>query len=81
MNTQPDGELLEQCLTVADIASKLKLSEDAVRRLFSAEPGVLCIGHPTRLVGRKYRRRYMTLRIPISVFERVLDRLVHRKSA
>jgi hypothetical protein len=73
MNLPDDA--VEQCLTVADIAGKLKLSEDATRRLFVGEPGVLRIGKPTRLVGRKYRRRYFVLRIPLSVFLRVQDRL------
>jgi AraC-like DNA-binding protein len=71
----PDAALIEEYLTVADIAQKLKLSEDSVRRLFADEEGVLRIGNGTRLVGRKYRRHYFTLRIPMSVFLRVQDRL------
>jgi hypothetical protein len=39
--------------------------------MFSEEPGVLRIGHP----GDRYRRRYLTLRIPEDVIERVLKRL------
>jgi hypothetical protein len=65
----------DEVLTVAEIAAKLKLSEDKARRLFFDEPGVLRIGQPTRLVGRKYRRHYFVLRVPVSVFERVQDRL------
>jgi hypothetical protein len=69
----PDA--VEECLTVAYIAGKLKLSDDTTRRIFEDEPGVLRIGQPTRLVGRKYRRRYFVLRVPMSVFLRVQDRL------
>jgi hypothetical protein len=71
----PPDAVIEQYLSVADISPKLRLSDDKVRRLFIGEPGVLKIGEPTRRVGRTYRRRYFTLRIPVSVFERVQDRL------
>jgi hypothetical protein len=46
------------------------VSTETARRIFSEEPGVLKIGH----AGSKYRRAYITLRIPESVVERV-----HRK--
>jgi len=58
--------------TVADIAEKWKLSEDAVRRLFEKEPGVLVLGKGGAASGR---RRYTTLRIPESVVARVHRRL------
>jgi hypothetical protein len=58
--------------TVAEIAEKWKLSEDAVRRLFEKEPGVLILGRDDRAGGR---RRYTTLRIPESVASRVHRRL------
>jgi len=77
MNPKPDKTPeIEPHLSVPYIAEKLDLGEDLVRRLFAEEPGVLHIGYPTRLVGRKYRRRYVTLRIPLSVFLRVRDRLL-----
>ena len=66
---------VEQHLSISDIAGKLRVSEDKVRRMFCDEAGVLKIGHPTLLAGRKYRRRYYTLRIPMSVFLRVVGRL------
>jgi len=76
----PENEVqIEQHLTVADIAQKLKLSDDAVRRIFVNEEGVLKIGHETVRVGSKYRRHYFTLRIPLSVFLRVRDRLQQRR--
>ncbi len=58
--------------TVAEIAEKWKLSEDAVRRLFEKEPGVLVLGKNGSTGGR---RGYTTLRIPASVVERVHRRL------
>jgi hypothetical protein len=72
---------IEPTLTVAHIALKWQLSEDAVRRLFQNEEGVLRFGHETLRHGRKYRRRYFSLRIPMSVFLRVQDRLQQRKRA
>ena len=58
--------------TVAEIAEKWKLSEDAIRRLFEKEPGVLVLGRDGQASGR---RRYTTLRIPESVAARVHRRL------
>lgn len=61
----------EQCLTVAEVAERLKVKPDTVRRLFMNEPGVIVIGFP-----RKGKRMYRTLRIPASVYQRVLTRLM-----
>lgn len=58
--------------TVAEIAQMWHLSADAVRKIFEGEPGVLSIGE-SRSTGRK--RRYVTLRIPEDVAERVHRRL------
>jgi hypothetical protein len=66
---------MEPSLTVREIATRLNTSTDTVRRIFAEEPGVLKIGQPRRKVGREYRRRYFVLRIPLSVFLRVRDRL------
>ena len=60
----------DQCLTVAEIAERLKVKPDTVRRLFMNEPGVIVISFP-----RKGRRVYRTLRIPPSVYQRVVTRL------
>jgi hypothetical protein len=57
--------------TVGEIASLWSLSDDAVRTLFESEPGVLVIG--AERSSRK--RRYVTLRIPEDVAERVHRRL------
>jgi hypothetical protein len=51
---------------VAEIAEIWNLSTDKVRKLFENEPGVLAIGR-----SNPRRRRYLTLRIPESVVERV----------
>ncbi len=53
--------------TVKEIAESWKLSEDAVRRIFEREPGVLVLANPSR----PGTRRYWTLRIPQSVEQRV----------
>ena len=73
----PDVEI-EQAFSLAEIAKKWHLSEDTLRRLFDGEPGVLKFGHETLRVGKKYRRRYYTIRVPLSVFRRVEDRLRKR---
>lgn len=57
-------------LTIDEIANRLKVNEATVRRLFLNEPGVLVICFPKR-----GKRVYRTLRVPESVFRRVLTRL------
>ena len=47
------------------------LSQDAVRKLFQNEPGVLVIGNNES----RHRRRYTTLRVPESVLKRVHRRM------
>ena len=61
----PDG-----FLTVVDVAERLKINEETVRRLFLNEPGVVIICFP-----RKGKRVYRTVRIPEAVFQRVVTRL------
>ena len=61
----------ERHYAVVEIAQLWNLSADKVRELFQNEPGVLVIGE--RSPRRK--RRYVTLRIPQSVLERVHSRL------
>jgi hypothetical protein len=58
--------------SVAEIASAWGLSDDAVRKIFGKEPGVLKVCGQN-LSSRK--RRYTTLRIPEYVAERVHRRL------
>src|SRR5690349_1419757 len=56
--------------TLQDVAAKLQVNDDPVRRLFISEPAVVIIGFP-----RLGRRVYRTLRIPEHVLDRVLTRL------
>jgi hypothetical protein len=58
---------LERHFSVAEVAALWKLSDDAVRDIFRNENGVLAIG----TAGARGKRRYVTLRIPQSVLERV----------
>lgn len=62
---------IERHYAVTEIAEMWNLSPDKVREIFEDEPGVLVIGerNPRR------KRRYVTLRVPQSVLERVHRRL------
>jgi len=60
----------EQFYTVAEAAEFLKVSTDKVTRMFGDEPGVVDLGSPER----SHKRRYRVLRIPQSVFNRVLHK-------
>ena len=61
----------EHVFTVTEVAEKLHVKSDTIRRLFLNEPGVIVICFP-----RKGKRAYRTVRIPESVLNRVLNRLV-----
>jgi len=67
---------MERHFSVAEIAALWNLSADKVREIFEHEAGVVKIGnaHPYR------KRRYITLRVPHSVVERVHVRLSARCS-
>lgn len=69
------GLASEKHHTPKQLAELWGLSENSVRNLFAAEPGVIRFGEPSRRVGRSLRRRYCSLRIPASVAERVHRRL------
>ncbi len=62
----------ERHYTVSELSEVWGLSRDFVARLFENEPGVLVFGND----GREGTRRYMTMRIPRSVAERVYRRHV-----
>jgi hypothetical protein len=68
--TDEKSQFAMRHFTVQEIASLWNLSDDIVRELFEREPGVLVIGRDrsTR------KRRYLTLRIPQDVVERVYRR-------
>jgi|SRR6516164_2757254 len=61
----------ERHYAVTEIAEMWNLSPDKVRELFENEPGVLVLGERSP----RHKRRYVTLRIPHSVLERVHHRL------
>ena len=62
---------IERHYAVTEIAEMWNLSPDKVRELFENEPGVLVIGDRSP----RHKRRYVTLRIPHSVLQRVHRRL------
>jgi hypothetical protein len=62
----------ERHYSVGEIGALWSLSQDAVRRLFQAEIGVLVLGDDQ---GSTSKRRYTTLRIPESVVLRVYHRM------
>ena len=55
----------------SELADMWGVSAETIRSIFREEPGVLKIGKS----GAKYKRGYVTLRIPESVAERVHTRL------
>lgn len=62
---------LEKHYSVWELAQLWRLSEKTIRRMFIDEPGVVKWGHEER----RFKRAYMTLRIPESVVQRVHRRL------
>jgi len=67
----PPEPYAEPHYSVAQVAAMWNLSQDAVRKIFQNEPGVLILGGS----GSAHKRRYFTLRIPQSVVERVHRRM------
>ncbi len=65
-------EAAEIHLEVKQVAALWGMSDEAVRKLFRDEPGVLKIG---RQESQGCKRRKVTLRIPLSVVQRVHRRL------
>ena len=73
--TMPDDPIpkaLDRHYTVAQVAEMWGLSDDKVRQVFRAEPGVLQAKVPTI---RARKRQNVTLRIPESVLIRVHARM------
>jgi len=62
---------IERHYAVTEIAEMWNLSVDKVRDIFENEPGVLLLGERSP----RHKRRYVTLRIPQTVLERVHCRL------
>jgi hypothetical protein len=67
----------ERHYTVDEVAEMWNLSRDSVRRMFQSEPDVPKIARP----GSRYKRCYVTLRIPESVLNRVYGRMCARRVA
>lgn len=65
------ADMLEPHYTVKFLADKWGFSEDAIRRWFENEPGVLRSG----VDARRGRKRRITMRIPGSVAYRVYRRM------
>lgn len=63
---------IEQHWRVKELAERLRLSPQTVRRMFEDRPGVKILGDR---VGTRKKRRYRTLLIPESVVERVRKEL------
>jgi hypothetical protein len=68
LNTEASNELyIEKHYSVSELASSWQLSENTIRRMFEDEPGVLRWG----TTECRFKRRYITLRIPETVVLRV----------
>ena len=60
----------EQFYTLAEAAEILKVNTDKIAKMFGDEPGVVDLGSPEK----SHKRRYRVLRIPQSVFNRVIHK-------
>lgn len=71
----------EKHYTVTELSELWGRSDETIRRWFRNEPGVAKTGEGTRIVGRKYVRRYHVLLIPESIALRVYNRMLSKKIA
>jgi hypothetical protein len=73
MQKSLDGRpsLDEPVFTPDELAKLKKVHVSTIRRAFVDEPGVLRLGSP----GNRRKRQHFTLRIPLSVAERVFGRM------
>jgi AraC-like DNA-binding protein len=70
---------LEKHYRPSELAQVFGVSDKTVQRMFQDEPGVLFFGRrETTRRGRKFLRRYATMRIPQSAVDRLLSRSVNR---
>lgn len=67
----------ERHYTVDQVAEMWSLSRESVRQMFLSEVDVLRIARP----GNRYKRSYVTLRIPESVLNRVYRRMCGGRTA
>jgi hypothetical protein len=75
MNDKKIKPVLEQHYTPGELAKRWGFSAPFIRELFEREEGVLTINRPEKM----HKKKYVSLRIPESVAERVYQRLVARK--
>jgi hypothetical protein len=68
-DVQPPSPI-ERLYEIHEVANFLKISTDTARRLFRNEPGVWVM----ESTPCKYKRRYVTVRVPESVLLRVYRR-------
>jgi len=64
----------KQAYTLEEIACLTGFSRKTVARLFDDEPGIIVLERPTKM----NKRRYRSVRIPLTVYERVIRRLTQR---
>jgi predicted DNA-binding transcriptional regulator AlpA len=64
----------KEVYTVAEVATLTGLSRQTIIRLFEKERGVLILKRPETM----HKRSYRTIRIPRTVYERVIARLAVR---
>jgi hypothetical protein len=60
----------DELYSVAEVATRLKISADKATRIFEDEPGVIDLGAPEQT----HKRRYRILRVPASVVNRVIQK-------
>jgi transcriptional regulator GlxA family with amidase domain len=65
------GLALEKHYSVSELAQLWGLSQKSIRRIFLNEPGVVKWGHDES----RFKRAYITVRIPESVVQRVHRRM------
>jgi hypothetical protein len=65
------AEAIDKHFKPEELAKAWGVSTETIRSIFREEPGVLKIGK----TGAKYKRSYVTLRIPLEIAERVHKRL------
>jgi hypothetical protein len=66
----------DEIYSIAEVATRLKISADEVTLMFEDEPGVIDLGAPELM----HKRRYRILRIPVSVLNRVLQKTANQMS-
>jgi hypothetical protein len=68
----PGSPAFQRHFTVDELSELWHIDAKLVRRMFLNEPGVVKFGRPES----RYKRGYISLRIPATVVERVHNRLV-----